>query len=385
MRSLLRLRPVPSSKPRSASLILSDGTRLKGRLVGAPVVSSGQMVFTTGMVGYPETITDPSYFGQIVVFSYPLIGNYGVPPDPHPLSGIPPRGLESDRVRASGIILGAETLRADHWAAGGPLGSWLERQGVPGIAGLDCRMLVTKIRSSKLLLGRIVPENASGERDLGAGFYPAREGFFDPGAQCIMPAVSNPENIRLGKGRRRVAVLDTGVKWGILRALIAAGVEVDVHPWDCDLEKVDCDGWLLSNGPGDPTRTGPIVPRLKKLLKAGRPVLGICLGHQLLGLAAGAKTSRMRYGHRSHNQPVLDLVTKRGALTSQNHGYVVEAATLPEGWAPWFVNVNDGTLEGLRHKTKPFKSVQFHPEASAGPRDTTWIITDFAASLGKKR
>lgn len=385
MASLLRLPPVPRLKPRSASLILSDGTRFKGRLVGAPLVSSGQMVFTTGMVGYPETITDPSYFGQIVVFSYPLIGNYGIPPDPHPLSGIPPRGLESDRVRASGIVLGAETLHADHWAAGGPLGSWLERQGVPGIAGLDCRALVTKIRSSKLLLGRIVPEDPTGERDLGAGFYPAREGFFDPGAQCIMPAVSNREPIRLGKGKRRVAVLDTGVKWGILRALLAAGVEVEVRPWDSDLESVDCDGWLLSNGPGDPVRTGPVVPRLKKLLKGSRPVLGICLGHQLLGLAAGARTSRMRYGHRSHNQPVLDVVTRRGALTSQNHGYVVEADSLKNGWAPWFVNVNDGTLEGLRHRSKPWRSVQFHPEASAGPRDTTWIIADFAASLGRKR
>jgi carbamoyl-phosphate synthase small subunit len=366
------------------SLVLSNGTRFEGELIGAPVTASGQLVFTTGMVGYSEALTDPSYFGQILIFSYPLIGNYGIPKLPDGLSLPIPSGFESNKVHASAVIVTVDSQEAFHWRSYHSLEQWLASQGVPGIVGLDTRHIVHMVRNSKNLLARVVPETPAGSRDMGASFKGIpQESFFDPGAQPILQEVAVSKSTRVSSGTPRIAIIDCGVKWNIIRQLVELNCGVELIPWNADLSKVECDGWLISNGPGDPQQTGNLTEQIRKLISGSKPVLGICLGHQLLALAAGLTTDRMNYGHRSHNQPVNLVGTRRGFITSQNHGYVVNDASLPRDWEVWFRNVNDQTIEGIRHKQKPFRSVQFHPEAAGGPRDTGWIIKEFVDEVAK--
>ncbi len=363
-------------------LQLSDGNRFVGQLIGAPVKASGQMVFTTGMVGYSEAMTDPSYFGQILVFTYPLIGNYGIPSLPRALELPIPHGFESDRVNAAAVILAIDSPETFHWNSFQSLDTWLKQQGVPGIVGLDTRHIVHLIRQSPNLLGQVIPEHSRGVRDLGSTLTKVSdEGFFDPGQYDIVAEVSTKERRLIGHGKTRIGLVDCGVKWNILRQLIERGCEVELLPWNTDLSSVDCTAWLLSNGPGDPIRTGGLRRQVAGLLEGNRPILGICLGHQVLALAAGASTKRMQYGHRSHNQPVYQVGTRRGFITSQNHGYVVDDSSIPDEWEPWFLNANDQTIEGIRHKSKPFRSVQFHPEAAGGPRDTGWILDQFVQEV----
>ncbi len=365
------------------TLILSNGERFQGDLIGAPLESSGEMVFTTGMVGYSEAMTDPSYFGEILVFAYPLIGNYGVPPLPKEMTYPLPSGWESNKVHASAVIVSIDSREAFHWNSFEPLSKWLEAQGVPGIVGIDTRHLVHTIRKSRNLLGRISPERPEGYRNLGS-INPLTVGqYFDPSLQNVLPEVSRKDIIKLGKGKIRIGLVDCGVKWNIISQLLKYDCEVQVLPWDTDFSKIDCHGWLLSNGPGDPIMTGDLKDRVKSLLQEDRPILGICLGHQLLSLAAGATTHRMPYGHRSHNQPVYVVHTRNGYMTSQNHGFVVDDKSLPSDWEPWFRNANDQTIEGIKHKTKHFRSVQFHPESAGGPRDTGWIIEEFISEVKK--
>jgi len=380
------------------TLKLSNGDEFQGELIGAPLSASGELVFTTGMVGYSEALTDASYFGQILIFTYPLIGNYGIPSLPKSLELPIPRGFESNRVHAAAVVLTIDSPEAFHWNSWQSLDSWLEEQNVPGIVGLDTRHLVHLIRSNPRLRARVEPENAEGIRPLGKGFTGlAVTGFFDPGEHNVLPAVTTSERRIVSSssisgatastaktGRTapiRIGLVDCGVKWNIVRQLVELDCEVELLPWDTDLSKVECDGWLLSNGPGDPKKTGNLREQVSMLLKQDRPVLGICLGHQILSLAAGAETIRMPYGHRSHNQPVYQVGTRRGYITSQNHGYVVDDKTLPEGWEPWFRNANDQTIEGIRHRTKPMRSVQFHPEAAGGPRDSGWILEEFVTEV----
>lgn len=367
------------------TLVLSnDGERFEGDLIGAPLTASGELVFTTGMVGYSEAITDPSYFGQILIFTYPLIGNYGIPTLPDGLKLPIPRGFESNHANAAAVIITVDSPETFHWNSLQSIDSWLKQQNVPGIVGLDTRHLVHLIRSGRNILGRVEPEHPEGQRWLGAGFKDQpKDSFFDPGNHDILSEVSVKEPRRLGSGACRIGLVDCGVKWNIIRQLLELQCEVELVPWNYDLSKIDCDAWLLSNGPGDPMKTGGLCEQVANLLKGTRPVLGICLGHQLLSLAAGAKTERMTYGHRSHNQPVYEVGTRRGYITSQNHGYVVIDKSLPEGWSAWFRNINDQTIEGIRHQTKPFRSVQFHPEAAGGPRDTAWIMEQFVAEVMK--
>lgn len=357
-------------------LQLSNGTQFEGDLIGAPLISSGEMVFTTGMVGYSEAITDPSYFGQILVFSYPLIGNYGIPKLPLDNSWPIPRGFESNKAHTSGVIISLDSTDCYHWNSFESLDKWLEAQGIPGIVGLDTRHLVQTIRNNKNLLGRIVPSEPTGELSRGS-FTPNLENFYDPSQHEILGFVTKGQPATLTQGTPKIGVIDCGVKANILRQLEASGAGIELIPWDQDFSKFKVDGWLISNGPGDPTKTGQLIEKVKTLIKEDRPILGICLGHQILSLAAGAKTHRMEYGHRSHNQPVRLMETRRGFITSQNHGYVVEETSIPKNWQVWFKNANDSTVEGIRHSSLPLRSVQFHPEAAGGPRDTGWILQEF--------
>ncbi len=367
------------------SLILSNGEVFKGELIGAPVRSSGELVFTTGMVGYSEALTDPSYFGQILLFSYPLIGNYGIPPLPLGLELPIPTGFESAKVHASAVVMTIDSQEAFHWKSFHSLDSWLKSQNVPGIVGLDTRHLVHMIRQSPTLLGRIEVEGSSEIRRIGemdSTAFPG--GFFDPGTQNILPQVSTKERILLGKGKTRIGFLDFGVKWNIIRQVIDLGCEVELFPWNTPAAEMDCSGWLLTNGPGDPARTDPATENVAALLRTERPVFGICLGHQILCRAIGARTTRMSFGHRSHNQPVYQVGTRKGYITSQNHGYVVEEDSLPADWEVWFRNVNDQTIEGIKHSSKPVRSVQFHPESAGGPRDTGWILKQFISEVAER-
>ncbi len=363
-------------------LQLSDGSRFDGELIGAPLCTSGQLVFTTGMVGYSEAMTDPSYFGQILVFTYPLIGNYGIPGSPRARDLPTLHGFESDRVHAAAVIFGFDSPEAFHWSSMQTVDAWLTRQGVPGIVGLDTRHLVHLIRQTPGLLARVVPEAPEGVRYPGDKLDDAAtRTWFDPGQHEVVAEVSVRERRLIGKGSTRIGLVDCGVKWNIIRRLVERDCEIELLPWDTDLAGIDCDAWVLSNGPGDPTKTGDLVARVARLLEGDRPLLGICLGHQILSLAASARTCRMQYGHRSHNQPVYLVGTRKGFITSQNHGYVVDETSLTEDWEPWFRNVNDQTNEGIRHKSKYFRSVQFHPEAAGGPRDTDWILEEFVAEV----
>jgi carbamoyl-phosphate synthase small subunit len=364
---------------KKACLELSNGVILKGRAIGANVIVSGEMVFNTGMLGYSEAMTDPSYLGQILVFSFCLIGNYGIP---MPKNGdlFMSRGHESASIKTQGIVVSDIYDSCHHHDGGISLENWMKSQDVPGIAGIDTRYLVQMIRKNGSLCGKIVSEGASFQNKNKFEFLKKFKNgeYVDPSKYNLMPSVSTARKITMGSGFKKVAVIDCGAKWSIIRMLIERECKVEILPWNTDFSKVSCDGWLISNGPGDPKNTGDLVDRIKKdILGLSKPILGICLGHQLLSLASGAKTKRLSHGHRSHNQPVFSLPEKRAYMSSQNHRYAVEKKSICSDWDLWFENVNDDSVEGLKHKTKPFISVQFHPEAASGPNDTSWIMDKF--------
>ena len=342
-------------------LILKDGTVFKGKSFGAAKSIAGEVVFNTGMVGYPETFTDPSYAGQILVCTYPLIGNYGVPDK---------RQFESQKIQIAGLVVSEYSENYSHHSAKQSLANWLKKSGVPAITGVDTRALTKKLREHGVMLGALGTSSDKG----GARFT-------DPNKENLVARVSPKKKKVYGKGSIRLIVVDCGIKENIVRSLIRPETTVIRVPWDYDFTREKYDALVLGNGPGDPTMCGPTVEHIKKAISAGKPILGICLGNQLLALAAGASTYKLKYGHRSQNQPCVETKTGRCYITSQNHGYAVDGKSLPAGWEEWFVNANDGSNEGIRHKIKPWRSVQFHPEAAPGPTDTAWIFDDFISQL----
>ena len=351
-----------------ADLVLEDGTVLHGSSFGAPVSAAGEVVFSTAMTGYPESLSDPSYQGQILVATYPLIGNYGVP-RMEKNNGLA-ENFESERLQVTGLVISDYSFNYSHWNAEKSLADWLTEQGVPGIFGIDTRMLTKLIREKGAMLGKIVIEGDPG--------------FRDPNTENLVGRVSVKSPVVYGNGRYRILLVDCGTKNNIIRCLLKRNTTVTRVPWDHPVDAAKYDGILLSNGPGDPKMCAATIGTVRDLMGAGKPVFGICLGSQIMALAAGADTYKLKYGHRSHNQPVIMTGSQRCFITSQNHGYAIDTKTLPNGWKPWFTNLNDGTCEGIRHDKLPFTAVQFHPEASAGPVDTEFLFDEFLKQVADR-
>lgn len=352
---------------RKARLILEDGTIFEGKSFGYEGSTAGETVFNTAMTGYPESLTDPSYEGQILVTTYPILGNYGVPPrrEKDDVSEY----YESDRIHARAIIAQDYSWNHSHWQADRSLSDWLKEEKIPGIYDIDTRALTKLLREHGSMLGKVVVEGSEEPE------------WYDPNRENLVAKVSCKEPEIHGSGDKTVVLVDCGVKHNIIRCLTRRGVRVIRVPWDYDFNTLDFDGLFISNGPGNPDMVDKTVEHLREALKGDKPIWGICMGNQLLSKAAGAKIYKLKYGHRSHNQPVRRAGTDECFVTSQNHGFAVDQETLPPEWEPAFINMNDGTNEGIRHKTKPFFSAQFHPEASSGPKDTEFLFDEFIACL----
>ena len=358
-------------------LRLEDGTELRGSGFGAPATVCGEVVFNTGMSGYVEALTDPSYRGQILVLTYPLVGNYGVPAPRQP--GSIDRPYESGQIQVQALVVQNLVDGYSHHAAVRSLSTWLQAEGVSGLTGIDTRTLTRRLREHGTMRGWIYPADLGFERarDAAAAVDMRSELFH-------LVAPRDPVRYEAG-GRHTILLVDVGAKDNIVRSLLSRGASVIRAPWHADLAALagQADGVLIGNGPGDPKDLMPLVAKVRVLLADGRlPIFGVCLGNQILALAAGADTYKLPYGHRGVNQPVQDQMTRRCYVTSQNHGYAVADASLPSGWEPWFVNINDGTNEGIRSVYGPHFSVQFHPEASPGPQDTAYLFDDFLRVVG---
>ncbi len=344
-------------------LVLEDGTVFEGKSFGFEKAVAGEVVFNTAMVGYPESLTDPSYAGQLLAVTFPLVGNYGVPND------IIQNGLstfyESEKIQASALIISDFSFEYSHWNAGKSLSDWLKENEVPGIFGIDTRELTKLVREKGTMKGKLVfPDGDDIE-------------FINPDDENQVAKVSCKEVITYGTGKKRILLVDCGVKHNIIRCLLKRDTTVIRVPWDYDYNHIEFDGLFISNGPGDPEYAQDTVRHIQETMKTGKPIFGICMGNQLLSVAGGAKTYKLKYGHRSHNQPVQLVGTQRAFITSQNHGFAVDNSTLSADWESLFVNMNDGTNEGIRHKTMPWFSAQFHPEAASGPTDTEFLFDVF--------
>ena len=374
--------PRPTSADASAPpavLVLEDGSTFGGTAFGAQRAVGGEVVFNTGMASYIETLTDPSYRGQILTLTYPLVGNYGVPPAREAASIAPP--FESDRIQVQGLVIQRYMAGYSHFAATRSLGQWLHEGDVPGLTGIDTRTLTRRLRERGTMRGWILPGSPDD--------FAAQEhaDAVDMHAE-VFDAVAPAEPVLHEGGELRVMLIDIGAKDNIVRSLLERGATVDRVPWHHELEAhaASAHGILIGNGPGDPKDLGQLIERIRRLLAAyTKPVFGICLGNQLLALAAGGDTYKLPYGHRGVNQPVQDLLSRRCYVTSQNHGYAVRDEALPSDWESWFVNVNDGTNEGVRSRVRPHFSVQFHPEASPGPEEAGFLFDDFLRIVGAMR
>ena len=356
---------------RNVTLVLQDGTKFHGKSFGYDAPVAGEVVFNTAMMGYPESLTDPSYAGQLVTLTFPLVGNYGVPPFTFGPEGLP-TFMESDHIHASGIIVSDYSEQYSHWNANESLAEWLKREHVPGITGIDTRELTKVLREHGVMMGQIIfddePENIPQAQYEGVNF---------------VDRVSCKEIIRYNEGAgKRVVLVDCGVKANIIRNLIERGLEVVRVPWNYDYTEMEFDGLFLGNGPGDPDLCQDAVNILRQQMsKSRKPICGICMGNQLMAKAGGANIYKLKYGHRSHNQPVRMVGTDKCYITSQNHGYAVDASTLDKDWNELFVNMNDGSNEGICHNTNPWFTSQFHPEACSGPVDTLFMFDLFVEKL----
>ena len=356
---------------KNVTLVLEDGTKFHGQSFGYDQPVAGEVVFNTAMMGYPESLTDPSYAGQLMTLTYPLVGNYGVPP-----FSVEPDGLatfmESDKIYASAIIVADYSEKYSHWNAVESLASWLKREHVPGITGIDTRQLTKVLREHGVMMGKIIfddePDNIPTAEYEGVNW---------------VDRVSCKDIIRYNEGAgKKVVLVDCGVKNNIIRCLVNRGVEVIRVPWNYDYTSMDFDGLFLGNGPGDPDMCEDAVNVIRRQMSLSRkPICGICMGNQLLAKAGGATIYKLKYGHRSHNQPVREVGTNRCYVTSQNHGYAVDAKTLGSDWRELFVNMNDGSNEGVCHKENPWFTSQFHPEACSGPIDTEFMFARFIKTL----
>ena len=356
---------------RNVTLVLSDGTKFHGKSFGYDAPVAGEVVFNTAMMGYPESLTDPSYAGQLLTMTFPLVGNYGVPPFSIEANGIP-TFMESDKIYASAIIVSDYTEQYSHWNAVESLSDWLKREHVPGITDIDTRELTKVLREHGVMMGKILfddePENIPEANYEGVNF---------------VDLVSTKEIIHYNEGAgKKVILVDCGVKANIIRSLVNRGVEVIRVPWNYDYTSMDYDGLFLANGPGDPDMCIEAVNVIRKQMSMSKkPICGICMGNQLLSKAAGATIYKLKYGHRGHNQPVRMVGTNKCYITSQNHGYAVDASTLDKDWKELFVNMNDGSNEGICHVENPWFTSQFHPEACSGPVDTYFMFDKFVETL----
>ena len=364
-----------------ASLILQDGTVLQGQPFGAIRDTDGEVVFSTGMVGYPESLTDPSFRGQILVFTYPLIGNYGVPSSELNEWGFS-KHFESEAPHVRAVVCAQVSETHSHHLAVSSLQSWLEHHGIPGITGIDTRLLTQKLREHGVMLGRVRQ----------GGSDPSPGTIEDPNLRDLVAEVSCKEVhvYEPSNGEKKpltILAYDCGMKRNIIRSFLKRGVRVVRVPWDFDMDRYDgdVDGVFVSNGPGDPKRCVPTIEALRKSIDRGIPTFGICLGNQLMALAIGGDTFKLKYGHRGCNQPCLEEGTERCIITSQNHGFAVDETKLPAGWRVWFRNANDGTVEGLMHESGKFFSVQFHPEATPGPEDANYLFDEYLKVLSDSR
>lgn len=346
---------------KNIKLIFEDGTEISGKSFGAERSIAGEVVFNTAMTGYPESLTDPSYKGQILVLTYPIVGNYGVPVKVK--ENNLDKFFESSSLHISGLVISDYSEEYSHWNAEKSLGDWLKDHDIPGIFDIDTRKLTKMLREKGSMLGKIV--------------YEEDVEFYDPNLENLVSLVSIGEKQVYGNGKYRILLVDCGVKYNIIRYLLERDTTVIRVPWDYNFFEEDYDGLFISNGPGDPKICDITINNLNKAFQQDKPIFGICLGNQLMGLASGADSYKLKYGHRSHNQPVIKVDTSQAYITSQNHGFAIDNNTLKQEWNPLFVNLNDQTNEGMVHASKPFFSTQFHPEASGGPTDTAFLFDEF--------
>uniref|UniRef100_A0A4W3J2K6 Carbamoyl phosphate synthase arginine-specific large chain n=1 Tax=Callorhinchus milii TaxID=7868 RepID=A0A4W3J2K6_CALMI len=360
-----------SVKAQTAHLILDDGTKMKGLSFGHPQSTAGEVVFNTGLVGYPEALTDPSYRGQILILTYPMAGNYGVP-NTKELDGLGlMKYIESEFIQVSGLLVQDYSHEYSHWNSVKSLSQWLQEEKIPALYGIDTRMLTKIVRDKGTILGKIEFEGDPVD-------------FVDPNLRNLMAEISTKEIKVFGKGNPiKIVAVDCGIKHNIIRLLVKRGVELHLVPWDHDFSKMEYDGLFLSNGPGNPTLAQPLIANVRKVLASDRtePVFGICMGNQLTALAVGANCYKLPMGNRGQNQPVVNVMNGQAFITAQNHGYAIDSSTLPEGWKPMFVNANDETNEGIVHETKPIFTAQFHPEAKGGPTDTEFLFDAFISLI----
>jgi carbamoyl-phosphate synthase small subunit len=344
----------------TGKLILSDGTELSGISYGANQSIAGEVVFATGMVGYPEALTDPSFKGQILVLTYPILGNYGIPDK---------NFWESQNIQVSGLIVSNYIDTPSHFQSKMTLGQWFKKTNLPLLEIKATRFLTQKIREQGAMLGKIILEKQVAD--------------YDPNTDNLVAQVSTKKVTTTGTGKKTVVLIDCGAKQNIKRCFLNRGVRVMHVPWNYDpfANNDKFDALFISNGPGDPKMADKTIATVKKSLENKVPTLGICLGNQLLALAAGGDTYKLKYGHRSQNQPCIMNKSSRCYITTQNHGFAV--GSVPKGFSPWFTNANDNTIEGIIHDKQPFMSVQFHPEATPGPKDTEWIFDYFLERITK--